>query len=137
MSYPPRQLIQVASFLAQSFTLALTIICVEAVLPSNSMALEIGELIASPSAYDGKQVTVSGIAPEPRLNESRGKPFTIFDLSDRRGRSVRVFSWGHLTFRQGALVSVDGTFLKEKPVGEHTIHNEIEAGAVHTLSDPH
>ncbi len=120
-----------------AIALALVILCVEAVLPSNSMALEIGELIASPSAYDGKQVTVSGIASEPRLNESRGKPFTIFDLSDRPGRSLRVFHWGHLALRQGQMVLVEGLFHKEKQVGEHTIHNEIEADAVRVLADRH
>jgi len=106
-------------------------------LPSPTHALELQALLEAPDQYDGRQITVTGKASAPRHNESRGKPFTVFDLTDQAGRSVRVFSWGHLAFHEGDLVAVDGIFLKAKQVGEHTIHNEIEARSVRSLSESH
>ena len=106
-------------------------------LPTFSFAQEIDDLLKAPAAFDGQQVTVKGTASTPRHNESRGRPFTVFDLSNDQGHSVRVFSWGHLTFREGDKLVVEGIFLKEKQVGQHTIRNEIEARAVNSLADRH
>jgi hypothetical protein len=106
-------------------------------LPSPAAAVEVQSLLESPGRYDNQQVTVTGKASAPRLNESRGKPFTVFDLTDGAGHSVRVFSWGHPAVHEGDLVEVEGTFLAAKQVGRHTIKNEIEARSVRLLSGSH
>jgi hypothetical protein len=106
-------------------------------IPSVSGAIELQALLDTPNRYDGQEVTVAGTASVLRQNESRGKPFTVFDLTDQTGRSVRVFSWNHLPFHEGDLLTIDGTFLKAKQVGQHTIKNEIEARSVRLLSERH
>ena len=120
------------------FVLLVGLLCSGAwLLPSTSHALELQALLEAPDKYDGQQIAVIGKASAPRHNESRGKPFTVFDLADQAGRSVRVFSWGHLVFHEGDLVAVEGAFLQAKQVGRHTIHNEIEARSVRLLSESH
>jgi len=106
-------------------------------LPSSSQAIGLKALLDAPNQYDGEEVTVSGTASALRQNESRGKPFTVFDLTDGDGHSVRIFSWEPLPFHKGDLLTVEGTFLKAKQVGQHTIRNEIEARAVRLLSERH
>jgi len=106
-------------------------------LPSSGRAVELQTLLEAPSRYDGQQVTVGGRASAPRFNESRGKPFTVFDLTDGAGHAIRIFSWDRLPFHEGDLVAVEGIFLKAKQVGRHTIHNEIEARSVRLLSESH
>jgi len=105
--------------------------------PSVSGAIELQALLDAPGRYDGRQVTVTGTASPLRQNESRSKPFTVFDLTDGSGHSVRIFSWDHLPFHEGDLLTIEGTFLKAKQVGRHTIHNEIEARSVRLLSERH
>jgi hypothetical protein len=106
-------------------------------LPSPGHTLELQALLDAPATYNGQQVAVTGKASAPRHNESRGKPLTVFDLTDQAGHSVRVFSWDHLAFHEGDLVNVEGTFLTAKQVGRHTIKNEIEARSVRLLSERH
>lgn len=106
-------------------------------MPSVSGAIELQALLDAPTTYNGQAVTVTGKASAPRHNESQGKPFTVFDLTDGAGHSVRVFSWNHLPYHEGDLVSVEGTFLTAKQVGRHTITNEIEARSVRLLSERH
>ncbi|MBI3609592.1 MAG: hypothetical protein HY204_02685 [Nitrospirae bacterium] len=98
--------------------------------PVQGLAVELGDLLDAPAKYDGMPVKVTGAASEPRYRVSRGKPFTVFDLSDKRGRTVRVFSWGQLTIHRGDRLEVEGRFIKSKAVGRHAIENEIEAAAV-------
>ncbi|MBI3621340.1 MAG: hypothetical protein HY208_04055 [Nitrospirae bacterium] len=105
--------------------------------PSVSSAIELQALLDAPNQYDGQEVTVTGTASVLRQNESRGKPFTVFDLTDGAGRSVRVFSWGPLPFHEGDLLTIEGTFLKAKQVGQHTIKNEIEARFLRLLTERH
>jgi hypothetical protein len=106
-------------------------------LPMNGLAEDLGDLLNAPDAFDGKSVKITGIAGEPRYNESRGKPFTVFDLSDGRGRSLRIFSWGRLQVHRGERLVVEGTFIKSKQVGEHAFQSEIEATDVHPIADSH
>jgi hypothetical protein len=106
-------------------------------LPSSGHTVDLQALLDSPVTYDGREVSVSGEASAPRYNESRGKPFTVFDLTDGAGHMVRIFSWEHLSFREGDLVAVEGTFLQAKQVGRHTIRNEVEARSVRLLSQRH
>jgi len=106
-------------------------------LPSSGHAAELQALLDAPGTYDGQQVSVTGMASVPRFNESLGKPFTVFDLTDHAGHAVRIFSWTHLTLHEGDLVAVEGTFVQTKQVGRHTIHNEIEARSVRLLSERH
>jgi hypothetical protein len=48
---------------------------------------------------------VTGTASAPRFNESRVKSLTIFDLTDHSSHSVRLFSWNHLPFQKGDLLT--------------------------------
>jgi hypothetical protein len=106
-------------------------------LPTCGHAAELRALLDAPDTYDGQQVSVTGTASAPRFNESLGKPFTVFELTDHTGHAVRIFSWTHLTLNEGDLVAVEGTFVQAKQVGRHTIHNEIEARTVRLLSEHH
>jgi hypothetical protein len=107
------------------------------VIVSSSHALELQALLDAPSRYDGRHVRVTGKASEPRYNESRGKPFTVFDLTDGAGRTVRIFGWEHLSLHEGDFVAVEGIFVKAKQIGRHTIRNEVEARSVRILSERH
>jgi len=89
--------------------------------------MELGDLLKAPGKFDGKSVKITGRSGEPRYQESRGKPFTVFDLSDNMGQTVRVFTWGHWQIHHGESVRVEGIFHKTKQVGRHSIKNEIEA----------
>ena len=63
--------------------LALLLLSGELFLPTAMMALEAGDLLDAPAAYDGKPVTITGTASEPRLNARQGQTFTLFNLTDR------------------------------------------------------
>jgi hypothetical protein len=103
--------------------------------PVFGFALELRELLDAPGKFDGQLVKITGTAGEPRFQESRGKPFTVFDLSDRGDKTVRIFFWGRLDIRRGQKVSVEGRFIKSKQVGLHTLQNEIEASTVRPLPE--
>jgi hypothetical protein len=105
--------------------------------PSQGWSLELGDVLKAPAQYDGQSVKVAGMAGEPRYQESRGKPFTVFDLSDDQGRTLRVFSWGRLQIHRGESLVVEGTFLKSKQIGRHSIQNEIEATRVNPAAHSH
>lgn len=105
--------------------------------PLSGRAVELQALLEAPGRYNGQHVSVTGKVSAPRFNESHGKPFTVFDLTDGAGNLVRIFSWKRLPFHEGDLVAVEGTFLEAKQVGRHTIRNEVEARTVRLLSERH
>jgi hypothetical protein len=94
----------------------------------------IGDILARPEAFDRREVVLVGRASavDPRTSK-RGNDYFTFRLADETGASVRVFSWGKLTFSPEDRVEVHGRFQKERRVGRYTFTNEIEAFRIQKL----
>lgn len=76
-------------------------------------------IIASPTAFDGRHVMVSGTVRAVRLKVSqRGNPYETFYLCDRS--CVRVFTFGQPVIADGQHIKVRGTFSADKHVGRST-----------------
>ena len=94
----------------------------------------IGDILARPAAFDGRDVLLEGKASaiDPRTSR-RGNEYFTFRLSDATGASLKVFSWGKLTIAPGDRVEVRGRFQRERRVGRYTFTNEVEAQHIRKL----
>jgi uncharacterized protein YdeI (BOF family) len=94
----------------------------------------IGDILARPAAFDGRDVLLEGKASaiDPRTSQ-RGNEYFTFRLSDATGASLKVFSWGKLTVAPGDRVEVRGRFQRERRVGRYTFTNEVEAEHIRKL----
>jgi len=94
----------------------------------------IGDILARPAAFDGRDVLLEGKASaiDPRTSQRGNESFT-FRLSDAAGTSLKVFSWGKLTIAPGDRVEVRGRFQRERRVGRYTFTNEVEAQHIRKL----
>lgn len=104
-------------------------------LPSAVMARDsVGDILARPAAFDGRDVVLEGKASaiDPRTSR-RGNEYFTFRLSDASGASLRVFSRGKLTIAPGDRVEVRGRFKRERRVGQYTFTNEVEARQIRKL----
>ncbi len=102
---------------------------------SQALALQpIGDILARPEAFDGRQVVLAGRASavDPRTSQ-RGNDYFTFRLSDETAASLKVFSWGKPMFAPGDRVEVHGRFQRERRVGRHIFTNEVEALRVRKL----
>ena len=98
------------------------------VISSPTLATDTGpsQILANPTKFDGKHVTVSGTAQYVRQKTSRrGNEYETFSLCDQT--CVNVFTWGHPNVAEGKQLTVNGTFEEVKHVGRYTFRNEIEA----------
>jgi len=104
-------------------------------LPSAVLARDsVGDILARPAAFDGRDVVLEGKASaiDPRTSR-RGNEYFTFRLSDASGASLRVFSRGKLTIAPGDRVEVRGRFKRERRVGQYTFTNEVEARQIRKL----
>jgi hypothetical protein len=94
----------------------------------------IGDIVARPDAFDGREVVLEGKASalDPRTSR-RGNDYFTFRLSDEAGSSLKVFSWGKPAIVPGDRVEVRGRFQRERRVGRYVFTNEIEASRVRKL----
>ena len=91
----------------------------------------IGDILARPAAFDGRDVLLEGKASaiDPRTSR-RGNEYFTFRLSDATGASLKVFSRGKLTVAPGDRVEVRGRFQRERRVGRYTFTDEVEAARI-------
>ena len=94
----------------------------------------IGDILARPDAFDGREVVLAGKASavDPRTSR-RGNDYFTFRLSDETGTSLRVFSWGKPAITPGDRVEVSGRFQRERRVGRYSFTNEVEAFRIRKL----
>ena len=104
--------------------LCLTVSC-------NAAEPKISDILASPAQFDGKTVTVRGMAAAVKETTSRkGNDYTTFRVQDSGGAPIVIFTFGHLGIRNADCVLVIGVFEKVKNVGPYTFYDEIEAQRV-------
>jgi hypothetical protein len=83
-------------------------------------------LLAHPSSYDGKLVTVSGTVQGAQHHIShKGRAYTTFSLCDQ-SHCVRIFEFGSPAISDGQTRTVTGTFAITRQVGTATYRDEIE-----------
>ncbi len=94
----------------------------------------IGDILARPDSFDGREVVVQGTASavDPRTSR-RGNDYFTFRLSDETGTSLKVFSWGKPAIAPGDRVQVSGRFQRERRVGRYSFTNEVEAFRIRKL----
>jgi len=94
----------------------------------------IGDIVARPEAFDGREVVLEGKASalDPRTSR-RGNDYFTFRLSDETGGSLKVFFWGKPAIVPGDRVEVRGRFQRERRVGRYVFTNEIEASRIRKL----
>jgi len=94
----------------------------------------IGDILARPEAFDGREVVLEGKASaiDPRTSR-RGNDYCRFRLSDGTGTSLKVFSWGKPAIAPGDRVEVHGRFQRERRVGRYVFTDEVEASRVRKL----
>jgi len=86
----------------------------------------IDAIVANPSAFDGKHVSVHGSVADVKQKTSRkGNDYTTFQVCETK--CVNVYAHGHVGVTDGAVVTVGGTFTASKSLGSFTITNQIEA----------
>jgi hypothetical protein len=106
------------------------VICVSLVSASVAAETTISSILATPAQFDGKSVTVRGIAAAVKSTVSRrGNPYMTFQLQDG-GSAIMVYTRGHPTMSSGDRVEVIGIFQTVKHVGPYTFYNEIEAQGI-------
>jgi len=94
----------------------------------------IGDILARPDAFDGREVVLAGKASavDPRTSR-RGNDYFTFRLSDETGASLKVFSWGKPAITPGDRVEFRGRFQRERRVGRYTFTDEVEASRIRKL----
>lgn len=95
-------------------------------LPAASSAATIGQILGSPSTYDGKHVDVSGTVEHLEQKTShKGNPYVTFSLCS--GQCIHVFGFGSPGISDGGVITVHGTYEAIKHVSGYTFYNEIDA----------
>lgn len=94
----------------------------------------IGDILARPDTFDGREVVLEGKASavDPRTSR-RGNDYFTFRISDETGTSLKVFSWGKPAITPGDRVQVSGRFQRERRVGRYSFTNEVEASRIRKL----
>jgi len=95
----------------------------------NAQAIKtsVADIVSNPDKYDGKMVSVEGIAGSVKEKVSKkGNAYTTFKISNE-SNFLSVFSFGKLSINDGDSVRVMGKYQQTKQVGRYTFHNEIDA----------
>jgi len=94
--------------------------------------LTVGDILANPSQYDQKNVTVVGRALIVRKKkDSSGKPWMLisfFDMKDDK-KVINVFGPGHPNIGNGDIAKVTGIFKINSKRGRYTFKNEIASSS--------
>jgi hypothetical protein len=116
-------------------TLAVFASVAEAKAQSVAGTLTVAQLLANPSQYDGKKVTVAGDAVIVRQQTNPGSgPSTLMslgDLEDRR-RVMNVIGAGRAPVSNGDVARATGVFRAKSQRGRYTFDNELicESGGI-------
>jgi hypothetical protein len=95
-------------------------------LPALAAAATVGQILSSPSSYDGRQVAVSGTVEQlERKVSRRGNPYVTFSICS--GQCIHVFAFGSPSINDGQTITVRGTFAAVKHVSGYTFFSEIDA----------
>ncbi|MFH2011229.1 MAG: hypothetical protein ABIJ37_00770 [Pseudomonadota bacterium] len=91
--------------------------------------LMVADLLANPSLYDQKMVTVKGRAFIVRKKmSSKGQPWNLISFFDMKNDKmvINVFGPGHAKIGNGDIIQVTGIFKAKSKRGRYTFDNEIE-----------
>jgi|GEM_PF-5808481 hypothetical protein len=89
--------------------------------------LSIKELLSHPNRYNNQEVTVKGKVSDIQITNNKfGKEYTIFRLTDEKGKTIKIFNLGALV-PDNPKVVVTGIYRKVMRVEGSTFRNEIEA----------
>jgi uncharacterized membrane protein (UPF0182 family) len=94
-----------------------------------SKEVTVMDLVANPSQYDQKNVTVTAYAFIVRQKKDRsGNPFILVSIFDPRDRKkvVTAFGPGSTEARNGDTIKLTGKFKTKSKRGRYTYDNEIE-----------
>ncbi|MGC2406219.1 MAG: hypothetical protein WA431_07405 [Candidatus Cybelea sp.] len=93
---------------------------------ASSAATTIGQILGSPSAYDGHHVDVSGTVEHLEQKVShRCNPYVTFALCS--AQCIHVFGFGSPSLSDRQAITVHGTYEAVKHVSGYTFYNEIDA----------
>lgn len=94
---------------------------------SETSGTKVAEILANPSAYNGRYVSVFGVVRAVQPNTSRtGNDYEIFSLCD--SSCLKVLAWGHPgSVQEGRQLSAGGIFWAVKRLGRYRFLNEIDA----------
>jgi hypothetical protein len=86
----------------------------------------VAEILANPDNFDGKMVSVEGkvVALQKKIS-NKGNSYATFKLF-RENRTIRIFSFGKPSVKDGDSAKVIGRYQKMKHSGQFTFNNEIE-----------
>lgn len=97
-----------------------------AALPAATLAATIGQIVGSPSSYDGSHVDVRGTVEHLEQKVShKGNPYVTFSLCS--GQCIHVFAFGTPRVSDGQAITVHGTYEAVKHVSGYTFYNEVDA----------
>jgi len=91
--------------------------------------LNVAEILANPSRFDQKMVTVKGRALIVReKRSSSGQPWNLISFFDMKSDEavINVFGPGHAAIGNGDIIQVTGIFKAKSKRGRYTFDNEIE-----------
>ncbi len=87
----------------------------------------IEELLSHPNRHNNQEVTVKGKVSDIQITTNKfGKEYTIFKLTDKKGKTIKIFHLGALVPDRREVV-ITGIYRKIKKVDGSTLRNEIEA----------
>jgi hypothetical protein len=90
----------------------------------------ISAIMATPAAYDGKAVTVTGTVSHLLMGSTPRTPFAMFALCDSDSACVRVHISSHPGVTEGQSATVSGTFRTAGSFVGRQYTNAIEADTV-------
>jgi hypothetical protein len=98
-------------------------------------ALDIEDVVSSPSYYDGRYIVVEGKVTRLEYRRSpKGDHYTIIRLEDSNDNDIGVYTKGILDIEEGSTVRVYGKFNKEKKYLFFRFKNVLKARQVELLS---
>jgi hypothetical protein len=95
-------------------------------LPAAASTATIGQILGSPSSYDGRHVEVQGTVEHlERKVSHQGNPYVTFSLCS--GQCINVFAFGNSGTSNGQTITVHGTYEKVNHTSGYTMYNGIQA----------
>ena len=90
----------------------------------SSQAVAPSTLVASPSSYDGQDLTVTGMARHPNARQMRRRAATVYQLCD--SACINVIEFDNPNVSDGSQVTVSGHF--RSSFGPHPMNVLIVGG---------
>jgi hypothetical protein len=90
----------------------------------------ISAIMATPAAYDGKGVTVTGTVSHIFAASTARAPYASFSLCDADSACVRIFVSSHPNITEGKTATASGSFRSAGSFNGRPYVNGIEADSV-------